>query len=149
MLSTETNPMLKSLTTGINQDGCQIFSRPRVTGHRRRGLGGGREGGKEEGRKEGSREERKKGRMKGAGMLNRHDMAEAPVGPIIPLPKGAGLGARLFPVGCWCRQQMLPRFLLLLGAALSTQPCPIMASMVGLVTGQLLVNCHGAATQCL
>lgn len=62
MLSIKTNPMLKSLTTGINQDGCQIFTRPRVTGHRRRGLGGGREGGKEEGRKEGSREERKGGR---------------------------------------------------------------------------------------
>lgn len=37
--------------------------------------------------------------MKGAVMLNRYDMAEAPMGPIIPLPKGAELGAWLFPVG--------------------------------------------------
>ena len=87
--------------------------------------------------------------MKGAGMLNKHDMTEALMGPIIPLPKGAGLGVQLFPGGCQCQQQMLPHFLMLLGAALSTQPCPIMAIMEGLVTSQLLVSCHRAAPQCL
>lgn len=82
-------------------------------------------------------------------MLNRHDMTETPMGPIIPLPRGAGLGVQLFPGGCQCLQQMLPCFLALLGAALSKWPCPIRARMVGLVTSQLLVSTHGVATQCL
>jgi len=58
--------------------------------------------------------------MKGAGMLNWHDMTEAPTGPLIPLPKGTGLGVQLFPGEYQYQQQMLPHFPPLLGAALPT-----------------------------
>lgn len=47
--------MLKSLTTGLNQGGCQIFTGPRVKGHTLHSLGGRREGGKKEGRQAGSK----------------------------------------------------------------------------------------------